>query len=225
MPVTQFPDPREADSDGLVAVGGDLEPETLILAYRSGIFPWPMGRGPLPWCSPDPRAILEFERLHVPRSLKKSLGRAHGQRRLAFTVDQAFDAVIRACAKVPRPGQSGTWITPRMLKAYGEFHRRGYAHSIEVWEENELIGGVYGVDVDGVFAGESMFHLKPNASKLGLLFLIDHLRAAGARWMDIQMLTPHMKALGAREIPRDEFLDRLALERQRGIRLFQPCQQ
>src|SRR5271154_2645500 len=114
MPVTRFPDPRAADSDGLVAVGGDLVPETLILAYRSGIFPWPMGRGPMPWFSPDPRAILEFDRLHIPRSLETSRRKS----KFTYPTDQAFEAVIRACAKVPRPGQPGTWITPSMLKAY-----------------------------------------------------------------------------------------------------------
>jgi leucyl/phenylalanyl-tRNA--protein transferase len=170
----------------------------------------------MPWFSPDPRAILEFDRLHIPRSLES----ARRKSKFRFTTDQAFEAVITACAKIPRPGQPGTWITQTLLRAYLEFHRQGYAHSIEVWEKDELIGGIYGVDVDGVFAGESMFHLRPNASKLALLTLIERLHRAGAEWLDIQMLTPHMEALGAREIPRNDFLDRLEKDRRRGWRAF-----
>jgi leucyl/phenylalanyl-tRNA---protein transferase len=223
MPVTHFPDPREADDEGLVAIGGDLHPESLLLAYRSGIFPWPIagGKQPMTWFSPNPRAILEFDRLHVPRSLERV--RKHSS--FLFTVDEDFEAVIRACARIPRPGQRGTWIFAPMVTAYQELHRQGHAHSIEVWEvpgdgPRTLVGGVYGVDVDGVFAGESMFHLRPNASKLALLHLAGILSAANSDWMDIQMLTPHMAALGAREIPREEFLERLRVSRERGFRPF-----
>lgn len=221
MPVTQFPDPRLAGPDGLLAFGGDLSPETLREAYRQGIFPWPMqtpsgAELPLSWFCPDPRAILDFRDLRLPRSLQ----RARRQTRWTFTLDRDFASVIRACAKTPRPGQKGTWITPDMLAAYTEFHRRGFAHSVEVWEEEALIGGIYGVEVDGVFAAESMFHRKTNASKLALLHLIDELKGRGIEWIDIQMLTPHLAALGAREISRDEFLERLSRTRARGLRPF-----
>lgn len=221
MPVTQFPDPRSAPPDGLLAVGGDLHPDTLFQAYSQGIFPWPMDfgrqKGALAWFSPDPRAILEFKDLHIP----ESLARARRQARLEITSDQAFEDVIRACARVPRPGQAGTWITSPMLDAYVELHRRGLAHSIEVWDgSHELVGGIYGVEVRGVFAGESMFYLKPNVSKIALLNLIERLAAKGAQWMDIQMLTPHMQKLGAKEINRDQYLQMLSLEQARGLKLF-----
>jgi leucyl/phenylalanyl-tRNA--protein transferase len=163
---------------------------------------------------------LEFDRLHIPRSLKA----VRRKSRFTYTIDQAFEDVIRACAKLPRPGQAGTWITTSMMKAYRDLNQQGWAHSVEVWEEatsaKRLIGGIYGVDVDGIFSGESMFHLRPNASKLALLHLIEHLRASGAEWMDIQMLTPHMEALGAREISRDDFLNRLDKGRAKCARPF-----
>jgi leucyl/phenylalanyl-tRNA---protein transferase len=216
MPVKSFPDPRMTAEDGIVALGGDLDPETLLLAYSQGIFPWPTDGIPLLWFCPDPRAVLEFADLHVPRSLEKA--RRKGD--LSFTVDQNFAAVIRACAKIPRAGQRGTWITPDMVRAYIRLHELGHAHSVEVWRGDEIVGGVYGVDAGGVFAGESMFHLEANASKLALLFLVEHLRVRGAEWMDIQMLTPHMTALGAKEISREEFLERLAKARALRLRLF-----
>lgn len=215
-PITRFPDPTETGPEGVVAVGGDLHPESLKLAYQMGIFPWPMTGYPLVWFCPEERGILEFDRLHIPRSL--ALARKKAPYRLS--IDENFEGVIRACARVPRPGQSGTWITPEMVQAYLRFHQEGFAHSIEAWEGPELVGGIYGVCVDGVFAGESMFHLKPNASKLALLHLIEHLQATGLEWIDIQMVTPHMEALGARLIPRPEFLTRLAQARARGLRPF-----
>lgn len=212
-----FPDPREADPDGLVGVGNDLSVPTLVAAYTRGIFPWPApGLRVIPWVSPDPRAVLELDRLHVPRSLRQEARKG----RFMFTLDRAFSRVIAACARAPRPGQRSTWITPAMERAYVELHRAGHAHSVEVWEGERLVGGVYGVSAGGVFAGESMFHEAPNASKLALLFLLDHLRARGASFMDIQMVTPHMEVLGAREIPRSEYLDRLAAEQARGLTLF-----
>jgi leucyl/phenylalanyl-tRNA--protein transferase len=216
MAVTNFPDPREATPDGIVAVGGRPEPALLEEAYARGIFPWPVDGYPLLWFSPPERGILCFEELHVPRSL----ARARRRTRLTFTIDRAFERVISACAGVERAHERGTWIKPWMIRGYCEFHRRGRAHSVEAWEEGGLVGGLYGVDAGGAFAGESMFHLRPNASKLALLFLIDHLRARGLDWLDIQVLTPHMEALGARLIPREEFLQLLARTQARGLKLF-----
>jgi leucyl/phenylalanyl-tRNA--protein transferase len=218
MPIVEFPDPRSADSEGIVGVGGDLHPQSLLLAYRQGIFPWPVEGMPLLWFSPAQRAILVFDELHVPRSL----GRARRQAGLRFSIDSAFAAVIRACADTPRPGQDGTWITAAVVSAYVRFHRLGYAHSVEVWDGRRLVGGIYGVDIDGAFAAESMFYREANASKLALLYLIEHLRSAGLDWMDVQVQTPHLTRLGARLVDREEFLARLQRTRARGLQPFAP---
>jgi len=219
MPVLRFPDPRDADEDGLLALGGDLHPESLRMAYGQGIFPWPHQGMPLLWFSPPMRAVLDFSDLHVPKSLAKE--RRKG--RFTFTIDAAFERVIRSCRRSPRPEQEGTWITAEMVRAYVLLHRLGDAHSVEAWDEDgELVGGLYGVDAGGAFAGESMFFVQPYASKLCLLHLIDHLAAQGVDWLDIQMMTPHFAALGAKEIDREAFLARLARERARGLRLFDP---
>ncbi len=216
MPVVRFPDPRTATEEGVVAVGGDLHPDSLLLAYRQGIFPWPVEGMPLLWFSPAERGVLDFADLHLPRSLV----RARRRSALRCTIDKAFAAVIRACADVPRPGQAGTWITPDIITAYVRLHRMGIAHSVDVWHDDRLAGGLYGVDVDGAFAAESMFHREPNASKLALLFLVDHLRAHGLDWLDIEVLSPHLERLGAKAISRDEFLERLRRTRARRLRLF-----
>jgi leucyl/phenylalanyl-tRNA--protein transferase len=216
MSLIDFPDPAQGSYQGIVALGGNLNAVNLLEAYRRGIFPWPMEGWPLAWFCPDERAVLDFKDLHVPRRLERI--RRRGSFR--FTINQNFKAVITHCAKVRRAGEAGTWITPRMLRAYCELHGLGHAHSVEVWDEEILVGGIYGVDADGSFAGESMFHLRPNASKLALLHLIEHLRARGLDWMDVQVLTPHMTAFGAREISRDEFLLRLKATRARGLKLF-----
>ena len=171
---------------------------------------------PLPWFCPRRRGILVFSEMHVPRSLAKA--RRRGEFRL--TIDAAFRDVIEGCSELPRPGQRGTWITAEMIDAYDELHRRGHAHSVEAWIGDELAGGLYGVDAGGAFCGESMFFLAPNASKVALLHLVDHLEARGADWIDIQMLTPHMEALGARTETRDAFLRRLAATQARGLTLF-----
>ena len=212
----RFPDPRDASPEGIVAIGGSLEPDIVLEAYREGIFPWPVEGWPLTWFSPAERAVLDFKDLHVPRRLARVSKSSH----LRFTIDRDFPAVINTCARVRRPGESGTWITPAMIRAYCELNRQGHAHSIEVWEDERLVGGVYGVDAGGAFAGESMFFLRPNASKLALLYLIEHLRARGLDWLDIQVMTPHMHVLGARVISRDEFLQRLARARAQGLKLF-----
>jgi leucyl/phenylalanyl-tRNA--protein transferase len=205
------------DADDIVAVGGNLEPQVLVEAYRRGVFPWPIDGLPvLPWFCPKERAILDFNLLHLPRSLR----RAVKQTTLRCTVDAAFDQVIEHCAAVPRPGQDGTWITPELMNAYKDLHRMGYAHSVEAWDGDSLVGGVYGVEVDGYVSAESMFHTAPNASKIALLHLVDQLRGASLDWMDIQVMTPHMQALGAIMIPRKRFLERLAKTRARGLRPF-----
>lgn len=218
-PIRRFPDPRKAGLAGVVAFGGNLHPDTLRTAYRQGIFPWPHEGVPLPWFCPPMRAVLEFDRLHLPESLEK----ARRKSRFTYTIDQVFPTVIDACSTSSRPGQEGTWITPAMRRAYCRMNELGDAHSVEVWDEaGELVGGLYGMDAGGLFAGESMFYRASNASKLALLFLIDHLAARGATFLDIQQLTPHMAMLGAREIPREEFLERLAAEQRRDRCLFDP---
>lgn len=207
----------DASHDGIVAFGGELSVATLASAYRRGIFPWPHTGLPLLWFSPDPRAVLELSAVHVPKSLEKERKKT----RLTFTIDAAFAQVIRACQTVKRPEQGGTWITPAMQAAYIALHDAGYAHSVEAWNESgELVGGLYGVDSGGVFGGESMFYREPYASKLCLLHLLDHLRARGASFIDIQQMTEHFAALGATEIPRDVFLAKLATEQARNLRLW-----
>ena len=213
--MSTFPDPRYAPSD-VVAMGENLRVETLREAYRKGIFPWPHDGLPLPWFSPRRRAVIFFEELHVGRSLRKAQKRAE----LTFTIDHDFPTVIAECAAADRPDQDGTWIAPAMIAAYTRLHEVGDAHSVEVWEGDTLVGGLYGVDCGGLFTGESMFHHRPEASKLALLFLIDHLRERGATLLDCQVMTPHMEALGAREISRARFLDALAEVQARGIRIF-----
>lgn len=213
--MSTFPDPRYAPSD-VVAMGEDLRVETLREAYRKGIFPWPHDGLPLPWFSPRRRAVIFFDELHVGRSLRKVQKRAE----LTFTIDRDFRSVIAACAVADRPDQDGTWIAPAMIAAYTRFHEAGDAHSVEVWDGDTLVGGLYGVDCGGLFTGESMFHRQPETSKLALLFLIDHLRERGAPLLDCQVMTPHMEALGAREIPRARFLDALAEVQAQGIHIF-----
>lgn len=212
-----FPDPALADDDGLVALGVPVTPPNLRAAYARGIFPWPFSaRHPVPWVSPGERAVLEFDRLHVPKTLRQARRRTTW----TFSIDRAFEAVMTACAAARRPGQRGTWITPAIRAGYLSLHHEGGAHSVEVWDGPRLVGGLYGVDAGGLFTGESMFHLEANASKLALLHLIDHLAARGATWIDIQQLTPHFEVLGARLLGRPEFLARLAQERASGRRLF-----
>lgn len=199
----RFPDPRNATAEGLVAVGGDFSAERLLLAYRSGIFPWT--DAPISWWSPDPRGIFELEQFHVPRSLEKFL------RKNPYTVtrDRAFRAVMEGCA-VPDERRGQTWITPNFIAAYTRLHELGHAHSVECWRGEELVGGIYGVAVGGLFAGESMFHRADNASKVALHHLVTHLRAQGFALFDIQMVTETTQQMGAREIPRAQYLERLS---------------
>ena len=206
----RFPDPRRADAEGLVAVGGELSVERLLLAYRSGIFPWTVA--PVTWWSPDPRAILEPHAVHVPRSLKRVLN--HGE--FEITLDKAFRQVMEGCA-APAPGRRSTWITPEFLEAYTRLHQLGHAHSLECWQAGKLVGGIYGVALGGFFAGESMFHRVSDASKVALFHLVQHLQSRGFLLFDIQMLTPITERLGGTEIPREDYLRRLPLA------LKEPC--
>jgi len=204
--------------DDIVAVGGNLRPKTLLTAYRRGVFPWPGDGLPLLWYCPRERAVLELSALHIGRNL----ARARRKSGLEFTIDRAFPSVIRACADIPRADQEGTWITAEMVGAYERMHHLGIAHSVEAWRDGALVGGLYGIDPGGAFCGESMFHLEPDASHLALLHLIDHVRARGLDWIDIQVMTPHMRRLGAQELPRDRFLARLDETLAKGLTLFDP---
>jgi leucyl/phenylalanyl-tRNA--protein transferase len=198
-----FLDPRHALAEGVVAVTNEVTPELLFEAYSFGIFPWPHSENdPILWFCPPQRAVLVFDELHIPRSLAKHLRRCSWK----VTVNKDFLRVIESCADSYRPDQTGTWITPQMVNAYLKFHKMGFAHSLECWDQGSLIGGLYGVCVGGVFSAESMFYSQNNASKVCLLSLIESLKAQGMQWMDIQTLTPHMKVLGARLIDRGSYL-------------------
>ena len=201
-----FPDVDQADADGLVGVGADLEPGTVLAAYRRGLFPMPLGaHGPIGWWSPDPRAVIPLDGLRVTRSLRRS------RRRYEIRVDTAFGEVIDACADPTRPHG---WISPEVRRAYRTLHDLGWAHSVEAWalDDGALAGGLYGLAIGGLFAGESMFHRRTDASKVALAGLVDMLRADGRtdRLLDVQWQTPHLAALGAVEIPRAAYLARVA---------------
>ncbi|MCE9678333.1 leucyl/phenylalanyl-tRNA--protein transferase [Shewanella sp. AS1] len=204
--LAQFPSPEFAltDPNGLLAIGGDLHPKRLLSAYYNGIFPWFNENDPILWWSPDPRAVFVPGSMQVSRSLKRHIKR-HGWR---FSVDQAFDRVIENCAKT-RIGKEGTWITPDIQLAYKKLHRQHKAHSIEVWEGDELIGGLYGIAIGQVFCGESMFHLKSNASKAAMLMLHQHLLAHKFRLIDAQVMNPHLESLGAKALKRSDFINLL----------------
>ncbi len=199
-----FPDPREADADGLLASGADLEPGTLLAAYARGIFPWPAEGVDLLWWSPDPRAVLPPAGVHVSRRLARTLRRG----RFRVTIDAAFDEVVAGCA-ARGPGDE-TWITPAIRDAYGRLHRLGWAHSVEVWAGGALAGGLYGVAIGGFFAAESMFHRATDASKVAVVALAQQARAAGVELIDVQMPTPHLTSLGAVTLARDRYLAAVA---------------
>jgi len=200
----------------IIGFGGDLTVENLRNAYRRGIFPWHVDGLPLPWYCPEDRAILEFTHLHLPRSLRREWRKTE----FTFTIDKAFEAVIKSCSRAKRSDGQGTWITPEFIHAYCDFHAAGDAHSVEVWDGRELVGGLYGVDAGGVFCGESMFHTRSNASKFALLHLVEHLKERGATWLDIQVMTPHFEVLGAEDIDREDFLDKLEEAQTIGLKLF-----
>ena len=198
-----FPDPATATEDGVVGLGADLEPGTLLAAYRQGLFPMPLhGARSMGWWSPDPRGVLPLDGLRASRSLQRSC------RRYEIRVDTAFHAVIAACAD---PRRRGGWITPAIVAAYRRLHDLGWAHSIEAWDDDGLAGGLYGVAIGGLFAGESMFHHRPDASKVALVGLVDLLRdGEDDRLLDVQWCTDHLARLGAIEVPRATYLERLA---------------
>jgi leucyl/phenylalanyl-tRNA--protein transferase len=201
-----FPDPRQAEPDGLLAVGGDLSPERLLAAYAAGIFPWYGPDSPILWWSPDPRLVLDPARLHVPRSLARTRRSAPYR----VTADEAFDRVIQACAEVDRPDQDGTWITPAMVGAYRQLHALGFAHSFETWEGEALVGGLYGVSLGAAFFGESMFAVRPDASKLAFVESVEWLAARGVGIIDCQVRTEHLARFGAEDWPRERFLTALS---------------
>lgn len=208
-----LPDPRRADEDGVVGVGADLAPSTLVDAYRRGIFPWPHPGVPLPWFSPDPRGVIAVGEMHVSRSLRRTVRRSGW----TTTVDVAFDRVVSACGD--DRGDEGTWISPAMVRAYLRLHALGWAHSLEVWSGGDLVGGVYGVQVGGVFTGESMFHRRSDASKVALLDLLARLGEAGGALLDVQLTTDHLASLGAVDLGRAAFLDLLEQVGEDDVRL------
>lgn len=226
-----FPDPRTYEfpewvlygeyfykAEDIISFGEPLTVETVKEAYGKGIFPWYIEGIPLPWFCPKKRAILDFADLHIGRSL----GKERRKSRFTFSIDKDFHEVIHACAESRRDGQSGgTWIKEDFIRVYGEMHNEGIVHSVEAWDANgNLAGGLYGVDAAGVFCGESMFFRQPNASKLALLFLIDHLKSRGSTWLDAQVMTDHMKALGSKDIDRADFLYKLKETQSLNLRLF-----
>lgn len=207
IPPPYFPPEWKARADGLLMVGGHLASDWLLTSYGRGIFPWPIvedGVEILAWFSPDPRAVLELDRLHVSRRLQRRI--RSGQFQISFDAD--FAAVVAGCAE-PRATDSSTWITPGLAAAYRGLHDLGHAHSVEVWQQGQLVGGVYGVALGGYFSGESMFHRCRDASKVGLVYLLERLQQRGFTLFDVQQSSPHLRSLGAIEIPRRQFLDRL----------------
>ena len=204
-----FPNPEEASEEGLLAIGGDLSIERLLLAYRSGIFPWYEDGQPIMWWSPEPRMVLFPSNFKVSKSLQKII--ANNKFRITF--DTCFSEIIKNCSIIKRDGQGGTWITNEMEKAYIQLHKKGHAHSVEVWEDDKLVGGLYGIDLveQKVFCGESMFSKVSDASKVGFYYLIENLRLKNYKLIDCQMHTTHLESLGAIEISREKFLNYVAL--------------
>lgn len=196
-----FPNPEDVDDEGLLAVGGDLSPARLLAAYEQGIFPWYDDGAPPLWWSPNPRMVIEPAAVHTSRSLRRVLTR----KRFQVTWNRAFDSVMRECGD----RRGGTWILPEMIDAYVELHRLGHAHSIEVWKDGALVGGLYGVQRGALFAAESMFHRCTDASKVALVYAATSVFAAGVALFDVQLWTPHLESMGAVEIPRSEYLKRV----------------
>lgn len=203
-----FPPIESASPEGLLAIGGKLDTETLLAAYQQGIFPWPISpSSPLTWFTPDPRGLIFTHEFHIPKSFQKFLNKCP----YTVTFNKQFPAVIQQCAKATRKHEVGTWITKEIEKGYSEFFNAGYAYSVEVLEGKNLVGGLYGVCIGGYLSGESMFHNKTNASKLALYSLIQQLKKNSIPWLDTQMVTPVIESLGGTNIPRDEFLKILNL--------------
>ncbi len=197
-----FPPVSHAEEDGLLAVGGDLDPHRLLLAYAQGIFPWFSKGDPILWWSPDPRMVLFPAELKVSKSMKQVLK----NKTFEVTFDKDFKSVIQACGKIERPGQDGTWLSKDMRIAYTKLHEMAVAHSVEVWQDGKLVGGLYGLALGAIFCGESMFSEVSNASKAGFITLVQALREKGFELIDCQVYTAHLESLGAKEIPRTEFI-------------------
>lgn len=210
-----FPPVENASEEGLLAIGGDLSVERLLLAYNSGIFPWFNDDSLVLWWSPDPRMVLFPDQIKISKSMQKVLG----SNRFQVTKNTCFEKVIDACALIKRKGQAGTWITPNMRAAYLEMHRQGYAHSYEVWKQDELVGGLYGVDLGHVFCGESMFSAVSNASKVALIKLAEEVRDKRYTMIDCQVPTDHLKSMGGKMVPRKQFMALLKRKNQD----CQPC--
>jgi leucyl/phenylalanyl-tRNA---protein transferase len=202
-----FPPVHLANAEGLLAVGGDLSPERLLLSYQSGIFPWYSDGDPILWWAPDPRLILKPDEIIISRSLRKTMRKE----RFNVTIDTHFRHIINACAQTPRKSGPGTWITPEMASAYTRLHQMGYAHSFETWCEGQIVGGLYGVSLGRCFFGESMYATMANASKVALAALGAFARDKRFEFIDCQLPTDHLKSMGAREIPREDFMIRLTL--------------
>lgn len=208
-----FPDPAQAHASGIVGVGGDLSTDRLWLAYQRGIFPWFGEDNPILWWSPDPRMVLYPSELHIGRSLRKRLRRGD----LHITMDEAFGRVLDACASVPRPGQTGTWLVPALRRGLLGLHARGHAHSVEAWDvHGKLVGGLYGIQVGSTFCGESMFANTADASKVAFVVAVEQLAAWGTTQIDCQVHTEHLARFGAREVPRVAYLRELARGREEG---------
>ena len=200
-----FPPIEEAEPSGLLAIGGGLEPQRLILAYSQGIFPWYSEGQPILWFSPDPRFVLFPEEFHMSRSLKKRIKK----RDFVVTLDQDFSSIIQHCSQIPRPGQSGTWITEDMIDAYKTLHKLGIAHSVEVYQEETLVGGLYGLCLGNMYFGESMFALVPDASKVGFSYLVQQMKVWGIELIDSQVHTTHLERFGARHISRKLYMEKV----------------
>ena len=203
----QFPDPREANADGVLAIGGDLRPDRLLFAYEIGIFPWFNPPEPVIWWSPDPRCVLYTDELKVSKSMRNIFNR----KQFSVTYDEAFVEVIEGCRDAPRSQQEGTWISSEIIDSYTWLHKLGVAHSVEVWQDGKLVGGLYGISLGRMFFGESMFSLVSNASKVGFIHLVNALRRMGFKLVDCQIYNEHLGSMGAREIPREDFLQELQI--------------
>lgn len=216
MRVSRFPDPREASEDGIIAVGGDLKVDTLVDAYAHGIFPWPQEGLPLLWFCPEERGLIDLTKeIKVPARFDRTFEKWIRDDRVEMRLNTSFGDVIRRCRVSKRKGQDGTWILPEMVQAYERFHEAGFAHSVETYLDGKLAGGLYGVFVEGVFSGESMFHDVPDAGKAALLTLLRLLKAGGFAFVDVQMVTPIVQSFGGELVSRTEYLKRLELAQKR----------
>jgi leucyl/phenylalanyl-tRNA--protein transferase len=200
-----FPPVSQANKEGFLAFGGDLSPERLMLAYRSGIFPWYNEDEPIIWWSPDPRCVLFTKHLHISKSMHQVIKKGN----FRFSINEAFAQVIKSCQQTKRKDDNGTWLNNEMIEAYNKLHQQGFAYSAECWLDDELVGGLYGIQLENVFCGESMFSLKSNASKFAFIHFVNYLKQKGIELVDCQISNPHLESLGAEMIPRNQFLSYL----------------